>query len=409
MTTTTEAPAAEVQPTVAPAQFSVAHRALTDALGIVALAVPKATNIPAQYGVIADAQGSTVTLSAFDFETAVTVRVDAEPGGTGRSLLSHAELKQVLAAAVAGETTAVAARTPVSVAGDVLSTPDLSVPLNMLELAEYPALPPAAPPMVTVDGTEFFRQLARVLPAAGSDYTLPTMSCVRVEIKGGALRMTATDRYRIAVAEVPADGWDGGEPDATALVPADLLTLVAKRLGKYTGPVSVGVHAPHGGTLATFAIGAVEVTVRGREGDFPRVENIMPTEARPVTVQADRAAMAKAVRKATALAKAKGDGKSVAVRIEFGPDGRMSVAPKVDDEVQAKVRGVAVASTTDGEAPCEALGFNGAYLLDALGSFAGDMITLHIEQGRKPLLLTDGPGIAGEGYRHLLMPLFDRS
>lgn len=405
---TTEAPAAEVQPTEVPAQFSVTHRALTDALKVVALAVPKHSMIPAQYGVVADAQGSTVTLRTFDFETAVKVRVDAEPGGTGRSLLSHAELKDVLAASVAGETTAAAARTPVSVAGDVLSTPDLSVPLNMLELGEYPAFPPAAPPLVTVDGAEFFRQMARVLPAVTTDATMPALSCVRIEIRGGALRMTATDRYRVAVADVPAQGWDGGEPDATALVPGGVLTRVARLLGKYTGPVSVGVHAPYGETLATLTVGPAEFTVRGTLGDYPEVEKtLMPATACPVTTEVDLAALVKAVRKAAALAKAK-NGKLNTVGLVFQPDGQVTVSPWVADTgAQAKVRGVNVpGSAVVGGGGLDApLWANGTFLLDALGAFTGDTVTVHWRTLGSPFLLTDGHNVAGEGYRHLMMPV----
>lgn len=56
------------------------------------------------------------------------------------------------------------------------------------------------------------------------------------------------------------------------------------------------------------------------------------------------------------------------------------------------------------------LSFNPALLLDALGTFPADTLTLHLRpmedrQGKKPVLLTAGPDVAGDGYRHLLMPV----
>ncbi|MFF3247749.1 hypothetical protein ACFYWY_29420 [Streptomyces sp. NPDC002870] len=56
------------------------------------------------------------------------------------------------------------------------------------------------------------------------------------------------------------------------------------------------------------------------------------------------------------------------------------------------------------------LALNPAFLLDALGTFTGDSITLHIRemkdgQTTKPVLLTEGADMADDGYRHLLMPV----
>ncbi|MFD6274530.1 hypothetical protein ACFWFI_02905 [Streptomyces sp. NPDC060209] len=53
------------------------------------------------------------------------------------------------------------------------------------------------------------------------------------------------------------------------------------------------------------------------------------------------------------------------------------------------------------------LALNPVFLLDVLGTFTSDTITLHIRRadGLKPVLLTQGPDMAGAGYRHLLMPV----
>ena len=390
----------------APARFSVAHHKLTEALNVLSIAVPSHPPVPVLGGIIARARGSALTLRAFDYEVSAAVRVDAEPGGMGISLLDHSELKKLAAACVAGETKAAAARTPVGVSGDVLATPDLAVPLTLLPLAEYPSFPQAAPPMVTIDGPEWFRQLARVLPAAGTDETLPALTTVRFEVKPTALRMAACDRYRLAIAEVPAQAWDEDqEAPAVALVPADVLRLVAKRLGKYSGPISVGVHTAQADILITFSVGPVELTVRSREGDFPKVDTLMPTE-RPTTVEADRAALAKAAKKAHALAKCKG---SEYLGIEFAPGGRMTLTPTMDDvSEQDKVKGVHVdAHVVAGSDQFlgKPLGLDGRYLLDALETFTGDSVTLHLADPTKSVVLTDGHAISGEGYRHLLMPV----
>lgn len=398
MATQTQAPAE------APARFTTAHRTLSDALKIVALGVADRPIVPVLGGVMAETRNGTFTLRGFDYETSVTVRVDGEADEDGLTLLNFSELKQVMAAAVAGEKSAVAARTQVRVDGEVLSTTDLAVPLSTLPLEEYPAFPPDASSQVTVDGAEWFRQVARVLPAAGSDDTRPVLTYVHIRAVDGILSLTASDGYRVAIAEVTAT--EGGQSETVALVPAWLLARMATLLGKHTGPVTVGVAEDEG--WVTFTVGAVTVTVRcpADLNDYPIIRNFLPSEAAPLTVRADREALVRAVRKASALSKAKGL-KVGRVHLEFARDGVTVVSPGLEDDAeQSRVRGVEVACELLADASLDGpLKANGVFLLEALGSFTGDTLVLHAQTSAKPFLLTDGPSVAGEGYRHMLMPV----
>ncbi|MFH8805256.1 hypothetical protein ACH4F6_37900 [Streptomyces sp. NPDC017936] len=397
MTTPTKAPAD------AQARFTATHRELSDALKVVALGIAPRPTVPVLGGVMAETRDGVLTLRGFDYETSVSVRVDGEAGDDGLSLLHFHGLRDVLAASVAGEKAAVAAATRITVDGTVLSTDDFTVPLDTLKPAEYPAFPPDAPAQVTVDGAEWFRQVARVLPATGTDLTLPALTHVHLRIADGVLRLSATDRYRLAVAEVDATG-DGAVTEA--MVPSWLLDKVTKLLGKHTGPVTVGVDT--GSDWITFTVGPVTITTRATAdaSDFPKVWDIIPTEATPLSVRADREALVRAVRKATALSKAKGLSKGPRVHLKFGPDG-ITVSPGMEDPVeQPKVRGIATAGELlAGRALDGPLIVNGLFLLDALGTFAGDTLVLHAQTPTKPFLLTDGASVAGDGFRLLHMPI----
>ncbi|MER7488695.1 hypothetical protein ABTY20_22880 [Streptomyces sp. NPDC126497] len=395
MTTQTQAPEQ------VPARFTTTHRALSDALKTVALGIADRPLVKVLGGVMAETADGALTLRGFDYETSVTVRVDGEAGPDGRSLLDLGELKNVLAAAVAGEKTADAARTPVTVDDGVLSTPDLAVPLGTLPLEDYPAFPPDVPAQVTVDGAEWFGQVARVLPAAGRDDTLPVMTYVHLRIAGGVLRLTASDRYRVTVGEVKAV--EGGRAETAALVPAWLLEKMAKLLGKHTGPVVIGVD----GDWATLAVGAVTVTVRctADVSKYPDIWGLIPSDALPLAVRMDREALARAVRKAHAVSKAKLP-KEPLVLLEFGPAG-VTVSPGLRDETaQARVRGVVVDGETLAGADLGApMAVDGLFLLDALGTFAGPTVTVHARTPLKPYVLTDGDAVTGDGFVHMLMPM----
>lgn len=394
MTTQTQAPEQ------APARFTTTHRALSDALKTVALGVAARPVVPVLGGVVAETAGCALTLRGFDYETSVSVRVDGEADSDGVSLLNFYDLKDVLAASVAGEKTAVASRTTVRVDDGVLSTPDLAVPLNTLPLAEYQAFPPDAPGQVTVDGAEWFSQVVRVLPAAGRGDTRPVLTYVHMRVVDGVLRLTATDSYRAAVGEVKAT--DGGRAETVALVPAWLLEKMSRLLGKHTGPVTVGVHDG----WATFTVGAVTVTVRCPVdvNEFPNIWGLFPSEALPLAVRVDREVMVRAVRKAAAMSKAKGL-KQPRVLLEFGLAG-VTVSPGLEGGEQARVRGIAVdGETLSGVDLAAPLVVNGLYLLEALGTFAGPTVTVHARTPLKPFVLTDGADVTGDGFRHMLMPV----
>jgi DNA polymerase-3 subunit beta len=388
-------------PETAPARFTTTHRELSDALKTVALGVAAKPPVPILGGVMAETSDGALTLRAFDYETSVSVRVDGGTGGDGASLFNFYDAKDVLAAAVAGEKTAVAARTRVTVDDGTLSTPDLAVPLNTLPLEEYPAFPPDAPGQVTVNGAEWFARVARVLPAAaGRDDMLPALTYVHLRIAGGVLRLTATDRYRVTVGEVEAI--DGGRAETAALVPAWLLEKMSRLLGRHTGPVTVGVMDD----WVTFTVGAVTVTVRCpvAAGDFPDLWGMLPSGALPLAVRVDREALTRAVRKAHALSKAKGL-KAPHVLLEFAPAG-VTVSPGLDDGVQDRVRGVAVGGEALAGGSLDApMVVNGAYLLDALGTFNGPAVVVHARTSLKPFVLTDGEAVTGEGFVHMLMPV----
>jgi DNA polymerase-3 subunit beta len=113
----------------------------------------------------------------------------------------------------------------------------------------------------------------------------------------------------------------------------------------------------------------------------------------------------RAVRKASALSKAKGL-KVPRVHLDFGPDG-LTVSPGLDvAEEQARVRGIpAPGEPLAGGVLDGPLKVNGTFLLDALRAFSGDTLVVHAQAPSRPFLLTDGVSVAGEGFRLLLMPV----
>ncbi|MFD9084248.1 DNA polymerase III subunit beta family protein [Streptomyces erythrochromogenes] len=83
---------------------------------------------------------------------------------------------------------------------------------------------------LTLRAPELAEALDSVRFAAGTDPELPMLGGVLFDIDGGALRLAATDRYRMAVARAGAAGYDG--PRVQVVVPSRLTDAMRALLGE---------------------------------------------------------------------------------------------------------------------------------------------------------------------------------
>ena len=129
----------------------------------------------------------------------------------------------------------------------------------------------------------------QVVAAASRDDTLPMLTGVCLDIDGAMLTLAATDRYRLAVREMP---WEPVQPGlrAAALVPARTLADAARAMTPGV-PVSVafgpGATRPDGRQpdeprpaegMISFGIGGRRLTTRLIGGEFIRYRSRFPTE-----------------------------------------------------------------------------------------------------------------------------------
>ncbi|WP_432156055.1 hypothetical protein [Streptomyces sp. bgisy153] len=409
-------PAAKTAPAPAKptARMDLDHGLLTRALKIAEFGVCAKAPAQAQRGVLIETGRNRTTLTTFDYETAVSVTV---PGTArkGSSLLHFAQLKKALAAMVAGETKTQADRTTVSLTGDLLSTEHLTVPIGALELEEFTRPPEPVPAMATVDASEFFAELRRVLPAAGRDETLPVLTTVHLTLSGQELTLAATDRYRLAEGTVKAEA-TVRPPDKplSVLFPSHVLTALLKQFKSYDGPVGVGLlGADSDIPRATLSLGDTTLTVRTWDGKFPDYSAFFPAEF-TASVRMDRATLVRAAKKGLAMVQAVGDTHSP-VALHWSSEGTLALAPVVGTPAeQARVKGMSVPFTltggTDTDVTGRSIRFNPTYLLAALDAFTGkESVTLHVSrfekegQPPKPIVLT--ADTTEDNYRHLLMPI----
>jgi DNA polymerase III subunit beta len=451
-------PDASISPAVC---FTVPYVTLVDALTTVRPSVAGQGSVDVLRSVLLETADGTLTVSAFDYETATRVTLPGVADGDARVLVTEAELTKVLAAVVKGSGPAArraAGQQPVTMRITTTTTwqaqveftrePGLvdgkwgaaearytgllvptvtnevtlcvggyELPLGQpAPVSDYPNLPVADQPLVTVDRDELAAMLARVAVAAGRDNTLPALTGVRVEFKADRMRLVATDRYRLAVGTVPTITGEGAP--SWALLPATALVSALKRMP--AGPVRFSGNASEDGNGVHWVRvaspdGGVSVTMYDDQAVFPGYRNLIPSDDR-ILVSVDRADLVDTVGRATALAVAiNGDRRGNEVELRVDGEG-FRVTP-----VLAGTRGTTPVAPTF---PAETAGiqlpddgvvvrFNGNFLSDGLAQMTDPRVLVSLGANLdKPAVFCspDGPdpmkdrGVAG-GYLHLLVPI----
>ncbi|MEJ5945811.1 DNA polymerase III subunit beta [Pseudokineococcus basanitobsidens] len=373
-------------------RFRVERDVLAEAVTWTARSLPTRPPVPVLAGLVLDADASgALVLSGFDYEVSGRVEVAAEVDEPGRALVSGRLLADI-ARSLPGRPVEVASEGP----RVTLTCGASRFQLLTMPVEEYPSLPEMPGSSGVVAGDVLTQAVGQVVVAASRDETLPILTGVRMEIEDDRLTLLATDRYRLAMRELP---WRPASPGAstTALVRARTLSEVARSLGTGGGDVVVALSDASTGTgLIGFEAGGRRTTSLLVDGEYPKVRSLFPAEsaARAVVVRED---LVGAVRRVSLVAE-----RNTPVRLSFS-EGQVVLEAGAGDDAQASE---ALPATLDGE-PLE-IAFNPAFLLDGLGALPSEHVRLSFTQPTKPAVLTgqaEADGDDDPGYRYLLMPV----
>ncbi|MGK3200519.1 DNA polymerase III subunit beta [Amycolatopsis sp. MEPSY49] len=254
-----------------------------------------------------------------------------------------------------------------------------------LPLLSTEAGPPASePPLVSeVDGAAFASALRIVAGTASKDDPLPLFTGVRLQA-GDRLTLTASDRYRMAVARLPLRS--PGSLDV--LVPATLLAEAARQakgvVGLHAGPGRFGLSWP-GGLVSTAVLDAGFLS-----------EDSIPSSAVDTKVTLSADALGAAVRRVGVYAEDRR-----VLTLEVG-DSQVRLASARQDTGEAEE--TLKAEVSGGRTSPS---FQARYLLDALQAFAGERVELSIQPGMRACVLRSAePGEVELTY--YLMPMLSR-
>jgi DNA polymerase III subunit beta len=373
-------------------KFRVERDALADAVAWTAKSLPPRPSVPVLAGVMLKVAGGKLHLSGFDYEVSSEVEVPVHADADGTALVSGRLLAEITKALPAKPVEFAAIDAHVEL---VCGSARFTLPTMPVE--DYPALPALPARAGTVDAAAFAAAVAQVHVAAGKDETLPMMTGVRVELNGTTLALLATDRYRLAVAEID---WRPDDPQvsANALVPARTLADTAKALGALGGDLTLALATGDASDgMIGFAAGERRTTSRLLDGaNYPPVRNLFPA-SHTARARVPVAALLEVVKRVSLVAE-----RTTPVRLSFSADGLVVEAGGAEEARASE----ATDATFDGEEPMP-VAFNPQYLLDGLTAMPSPQVVFSFVEARKPAVLVPAneDGQVLPGYRYLVQPL----
>ncbi|MBO9704415.1 MULTISPECIES: DNA polymerase III subunit beta [Arthrobacter] len=369
-------------------KFRVERDVLAEAVSWAARSLSPRPPVPVLSGLLLKAEHGTVSLSSFDYETSARLEIPAEIRDEGTILVSGRLLADICRSLPSA---------PVDIETDgskvTLTCRRSSFHLATMPENEYPALPALPDSNGMVDGAAFSQAVSQVIIAASKDDTLPILTGVRLEFEDDLITFLATDRYRLAMKELPWAPTTPGQ-SMSALVKAKTLNEVAKTLGG-SGELKLAITQDDSRLIAFESAGRATTSLLV-DGDYPKIRSLFP-ETTAIHAVVNTSELVEAVRRVSLVAE-----RNTPVRLAF-TDGQVHLDAGTGEDAQASEE---LEARLEGEDITVA--FNPGYLIEGLSVIETRFVRFSFTSAPKPAMLTAQAELEGEDsddYRYLVMPV----
>jgi DNA polymerase-3 subunit beta len=356
---------------------------LVNKLSTVSRAVSTRAATQALSGVLLSAGDGKVTLTATDLDMGLKTTVEAEVANEGSVLLPGRLLAEVVRSL--GDAS-VEIETRESERDVEIRSGSSSFHLRVLPVEDFPKLPePADGTALKIPAAALGASIDLVARAASRDDMRPVLTGVFVSASGREMTMVATDSYRLAVKRTELEAELGGEIEAN--IPARALRELGRILSA-EGVEDVAVCLQT--NQAIFQAGAIVLTTRLIEGQFPNFRQLLP-ESYEHDVRLPRSEFLDVARRVSQLAQ-----RNAQLKLAFAA-GELTVAAETPDVGDAEET---MPAAFEGE-PLE-IGFNPEFLKEGIESVGGEEVLLRLISPLRPGLLQP---VEDDDFRYLVMPI----
>lgn len=374
-------------------RFQVNRDVFSEAVSFVVKLLPQRNPQPILAGVLIEADGSELTLSAFDYEASARTTIEATVEVPG-TILVHGRLLSEIASRLPNAPIEVAVEDD---GGIAVICGSARFTLAAMPVEEYPAIPEVSGSAGVVSAEDFGTAIAQVGFSASRDDVTPVLTGVQLEVAGDNLSLVATDRYRVSLRDVP---WDGESVETTALVPARTLVEVGKTFGQ-AGNIQIAFSGAGDREIIAFTSGNKTVTSLLIKGNFPPVRRLFPEQTDHYAV-VNTTDLIEAVRRVSLVLD-----RAAPLRFTFASDG-VTMDASGGDHARASESVDAILSGGDEVT----LGLNPQYLTEALGVVKSEFVRVTFTSSDNanklsPVLITSQTSVEKTGrdsFKYLLQP-----
>lgn len=357
-------------------RFTVSTSALARAVAVVSKGISSSAEEPLLGGILISAEDGSIEMQSTNINVSIRHVMPSNVEEGGRAVVSG----RILSGVVKNLPDAVA---EFSLDGDVMvvSCEKSVFRLRTLDPAAFPEFPHVdADQSVELPSALLATMADKVHKVTGRDNSRPILAGILLTVADGALRLVATDSYRLAVCETQV----GTDLSFEAIVPGAALHQ-ALGLQTMTETVSIGASA----NQIALTFGSTTYVTRRIEGSFPSYRQLLPT-SHSVSVALDAEDTAQALRRAGVVAAG-----NPSVRMDVAADTMTLSAssPSQGESIEA------VRASVDG-GPMS-IGLNYHYMLDGIEAMSGEVF-LEMESAMKPAVFKSHDDIS---YTYLLMPV----
>ena len=348
---------------------------LADVLSRAARAVSARSPLPILQGLLVTVSGRVLRVTGTDLDVTVRTQLEVEVLEEGRTVVPARLITEAVRKLPAGAVVLQASGGEVELTGG-------GPRFRFREMAvdDFPIVPEAdLQGGLEVAGDDFIQALGQVMVAASHDDARPVLTGVYFESHEGALRLVATDSYRLALRDVPAV-----RSTLSALIPARALRELHRTVGAKKLQMAVGSRE------AAFGSERGTLTVRLIEGTFPNYRQLLPASY-PSHLTVSREGLLEAIGRASLVAE-----DHIPIRLQLQSGGVELSVTRQD------VGGETEHVTGDYQGEDMTIAFNSRYLNDGVGAVEEDQVVLDVIDPLKPGVLR---GAESRDFLYLLMPV----
>jgi DNA polymerase-3 subunit beta len=357
--------------------------ALSEALALVTTVVPARTTKPILQGLKIDAGKEGVLISATDFEIGITCSIpQAQVEEKGEAIVPAERVAAIVRESVDEVLEFQAAEGACHLRGA-----DSHFTIYGYPPDQYPAVPGLdGQAQIKVNLAKLQEAVEHCLFATAKENTRYALSGILWEAIGKKLTLVGTDGRRLAKYKLTlADEADKKLETEKIIVPAKTMALL-ERIGAGEKDEAVVRFVNN---RIIIACGSIVISSTLIEGNFPKYEEIIPTDYKN-KIQLNTAATLSAVRRAALLTNE--DSKGVKLALSKKSLMFTSRAPEMGD--------AEIAMEVDYKGETMEIGFNPQFLVDVLKIIREDSFELQLGQPDRPGLVK-----SGANYLYIVMPV----